>query len=295
MPEPVTQIIMEGEMVREFRTELIKEVRIADFIPHIEYTPPITLGIIPSTCRFIHWDQSDPAKKKVQILAELPPAVRTSTYNRQRIQLSYPWTYFLLDFTTSGDPLEGKNWAHTNTRVYWARQQVTGPKSLIYTALVYNCAPDGSICWGSTYVDAGETLSARVDRLLSTFYRSEFTHPSGSGSPWQSMTGRDTWDKWAEETKKNPAAFLDFPEWNLDGKTKFKHTNPMTSRPVMDIFGTLSDRSIPVQVEGRIPDLIVPMTFGRAEEWIAELKDEDVTRLETAIANRRADAANGNG
>lgn len=297
MPDPVTQIVMEGDMVRELRVELVKEVRLTDFMPHIEHRPPVTLGVLPASTRFVYWDETDPKNKHVQLLAELAPGIRTSKMRDNiRHQLSYPWTYFLFDFNTSGDPMEGKNWAHTNTRVFWARENVTGPKSLLYTALVWNCDTNGQICWGSTYSDAAMSLSQRVETLIIDFYRTQFAHTSGAGSPWQSETGHDTWNRWIAETKKNPAAFRNFPEWNLDGKTQ--KNNPMKSYTLKDLFGTITDRSKPIEVEGRIPDLIIPMTFGRAEEWLANLSDSDVLKLETSIANyriERAAPAAGNG
>ena len=183
--------------------------------------------------------------------------------------------------------MEGRNWVHVNTRMYWSRENITNLDQELMTAMVPNVAASGNICWGTTSTHQNLSLAQRIDQTIDEFYRTTFTHGSGAGSPWMSETGRDTWARWEEESKKDPAAFLSFPEWD---HAKGKKVPGLTYTTVRKIMGTLSDRSAPIEVIGRIPEIITPMTFGRTEEWLMKLAPEERERIEVGLANIRADS-----
>ena len=273
-------IQFEGEIVRHIRTEVVKETTLADYLPQLEHRPPVTIGLLPKTAIFIHWDESDPKKKKVQLFAEVSAGMKTCDYNGKKYALSMPWTYFLFDFETSGDPMQGANWTQKNVRVYWSREAITQLDQEMATALIPNVDTHGQICWGSTGVDTGLSLGMRVDRIVEEFYRTQFTHSNGAGSPYQTETAADDWSKWVKESAVDPAAFLKFPEWD-----KKKKGNPMKFFKLRDILGTLGDRSRPIEVDGRIPEMVSPMTFGRADEWIAGLYPAERSRLLDSLIN----------
>ncbi len=283
-------IVMEGDMVRVLEQRVVREVRLQDLMPHIEHRPPVTLGLLPKTAIFAHWDESNPKKKTAQIFAERVAGMHQCSYNQRKYNISIPWTYFLFDFETSGDPMEGRNWMHTNTRLYWAKEQVTKITDPLMTALVPNVDNRGQICWGSTGVDGTLPLGIRVDRTVEEFYRTEFTHSNGAGSPWQSETGQDDWKMWEAKSKLNPAAFLEIPEWDPKNKLKGGYANPVAYTTVAKVLGTLGDRSAPIQVGGRVPEMISPMTFGRAEEWLRKLSNLERTQIVTGMRNLAIEA-----
>jgi hypothetical protein len=277
-------IKIQRDLVQVIREEVVKETQLADFLPHIEFRPAITMGLLPKTAIFVHWDESDPKNKRAQMLAELSPAVRTCTYISKRYQISIPWTYFLFDWKTAGDPMNGASWTNDGVRVYWSKTQITKITDELATALVPNCDSLGRICFGNTYVDAALPLGVRVDRTVDDFYRTIFMHTNGAGSPWQSETRSDTWIRWAQETKKNPAAFLDFPEWS-----KTLRNNPMKFHTVQSILGTEWENKKPIMVEGMIPDIPSVMTFLRAEEWLDSVSPQNRHKLLIALQNKMAE------
>jgi hypothetical protein len=284
------RIIIEGSLVRTEHYEPGVEARLVDLLPHIEARPPITVGLLPKSAVMFHWDESNAKNKRVQFLCEMTPGVKTSNYNNRALAISLPWTYFLFDFTTSGNPLDGHTlWTHTNSRVYWAREQVTSLQSEIGTALVPNCDTAGAICYGTTAVDANLPLGVRVDRLVDEFYRSQFTHDSGTGSPWSSETGEVSWDRWVKETALDRQAWTKFPEWETGGRARGRGGYTIEKRTVGTVLGSQHDRFQPIQLTGTIPDLIEPMTFGRAEEWLNGLTPESRERLEVAMNNLKGD------
>lgn len=286
MPE---QIIIEGDLVRVITTETVSEARLQDLLPHIESRPPITVGLLPKSAVIFYWDESNPKAKRAAFLCEMTPGVRSANYNGKLYPVSLPWTYFLFDFETAGNPTDGHTlWTHTNSRVYWAQEQVRSMDSEVGMALVPNCDTTGGICYGSTAVDANLPLGVRVDRLVDEFYRSQFTHDSGTGSPWSSETSSASWDRWVKETALDAQAWTKFPEWD-----RKRGGYAINKRPLRQVLTERHNRFEPIQLTGTIPPLIEPMTFGRVEEWLQGVREEDITKLEVAINNRKADAAEG--
>lgn len=261
------QIIqIEGELVRILDTNIIREARLDEVMPHLEHRPPLAIGPIPKTAKFMYWDESNARARRAQFLCELPPARRTVPYNNNPSVISIPWTYFLFDFRTAGPPSEGNTvWEHTNSRIFWARQEVVNYDSQLRTALVPNCDGMGGICYGGTGVPAGLPLNVRVDRLVAEFYATNFTHDSGAGAPWQSQTGSHSWARWIRESENDPEAWNRFPEWENNGRVG---RGGMATYTVRQAMGSVHDRTQPIQLIGAIPAMTTPFTFGRAEEWL---------------------------
>lgn len=280
----MAQIIqIEGDLVRYLETNLIREARLEDVLPHIETKKPVTIGMLPKSALFAYWDESNPMDRRVQLLCEQSPGVRTAIWNGRKFVLSIPWTYYLFDFRVKGNPDEKHPWVMYNSRVFWAKEQITGMESELRTALVPNCDETGGICWGSTGIQGNLPLGVRVDRTINDFYQSVFTHSNGAGSPYQSETGKDNWAKWDRESRKDPSAFMKFPEWDKD------KSGLMRRMTVADVLGTYHDRTAPIQVESAIPEMVTPMTFGRSEEWLNGITAVDRHRLFVALTNMKAD------
>jgi hypothetical protein len=292
----VPQILeVEGELVRLVQKDIIEEGRLQDMLPFLENRPPITIGILPKSAIIVHWDESNAKQKRAQFLCELAPGLRSARYNERRYQISIPWTYFLFDYTTASHPTDDQiAWQRTNNRIFWAKEPVKNFDSMLGTALVPNCDQFGGICYGDTGVDARLPIGVQMDRLVHEFYSTTFTHDSGTGSPWQSETNNDNWARWDRESRANPNAWQTMPEWETDeavgtGRRRPARARFITYKTVREILGTLHDRTQPIQVEGMIPEMVMPFTFGRAEEWLGSLTAVDRHRLLTALTNMQAD------
>jgi len=277
------RVIIEGDLVRTEHYEYGSEVRLEDLLPQIEHRPPVFMGIIPKTTHFLYWDESNPQDKRALILSELAPGVRRCRYDRRAYTLSIPWTYFLYQFRTGNDPLRPGAWAASDNRVFWAREQITSLDSQIGRALVPNCNAQGSICYGNTGVPVNLPLAARVDRLTHEFYATTFMHDSGAGSPWGSETGSTSWARWHEESRNDPVAWQRFPEWGLpDGR---RGTAAIPLRTVRELLteAITAERPTTIEVNDHIPDMVMPATFGMAEQWARGLDPTQRHRLRRAL------------
>lgn len=287
-----TEIHMSGQTARIMETTLLREVPIEDLLAELENRPPIVIGPLPHTAVMFRFDESNPDHKRATFLCEQPAQMRSLRYANRRYDLSVPWTYFVYDYETRGNPsLHDTAWQVINIRVFWAREQVRDSKSELARALVPNCDHLGGICYGGTLAPTSLPLGQRLDRMTMEFYRSTFTHDSGTGSPWQSETGSNTWTEWAKQSKDDPNAWKRFPEWDSKkatlGHGKIDYT---TVSEAMGKFVEL-DLSKPIEVVGAIPERPYPATFGRLEEY---LRGEDWTpetrhRLLVALQNMGAD------
>ena len=277
-----TQIIIEGDMVRTIEVTEVSQVRLEDLLPKIETRPPIFVGALPKSAKFIHWDESNAQTKRVSILAELEPGRRSCRYETRRYDLSIPWTYFRFDFQS---PNNGRNdqWQAVDNRVFWAQEEATSLDSMIGRALVPNCDTGGTICYGTTAVPATLNLGPRVDRLVHSFYATTFTHDSGTGSPWSTETRSTAWNRWALESREDPHAWRRFPEWAMNGGNRgAMGIGPLQS--IKDILGDKTPRPTFINIEDAIPPMTIPFTVGRAVEWFQnEFNPDQRLRMRAAM------------
>lgn len=287
MPE-IIQI--EGDLVKVLQTELVREAKLVDLLPHIENRPPITIGPLPKSAIYVHWDESNAKNKRVQLICEQTPGLKNPRYNDRRYVISVPWTYWVIDMVTAGNPHDTTvPWQMENSRIFWAREQVVNLDSMIATAMVPNCDARGGICYGSTGVPASLPLGVRIDRLISEFWQTTFTHDSGTGSPWQSETRSTSWARWDRESRADPNAWMKFPEWENTVEPNRAGQGRIAQFTLRSILGSTHDRTRPVQLEGTIPDMVFPFTFGRAEEYARTWTPVDRHRMLVALQNLQAD------
>lgn len=279
------RVIIDGDLVRTEEYTQLGEVRLEDLLPHIEHRPPIFIGIMPKTAHFMYWDESNPQEKKVYILSELPPQLRTCRYGARNYTIAVPWTYFLYHFSTAGNPLQNGSWGQYDSRVFWAREQITSLDSQIGRALVPNCSATGSICYGNTGVPANAPLGVRVDRLTNEFYRTTFVHDSGAGSPWGSETGITNWARWHRESANDPMAWQRFPEWGIESDPNNPARSGIPFTTVRELLESAVRHQRPTQIAviDHIPEMVLPATFGRAEQWARGLNPTQRFRLRRAL------------
>lgn len=277
-----TQIIIEGDMVRTVTTETISQVRLEDLLPRIENRPPIFVGALPKTAKFLYYDESNPDRKRMIVLAELEPGRRSCRYNNRRYDLSIPWTYWRYDFQAPNDA-RNDNWQQVNSRVFWAREEAVNLTSPLGKALVPNCGPEGSICYGTTAIPANIPLGPRVDRLVHSFYATTFTHDSGTGSPWGHETRSTSWNRWALESRDDQHAWRRFPEWEMNDRDQGDPAiGPMTT--VQAVLADVTPRPTFTNIEDAIPPMDIPFTIGRAAEWFgASFTPDQRLRMRTAM------------
>jgi len=280
----MTQFIeIEGEMVRVVERSIVSTARLADVMPRIENRPPISM-FHPRSAIWTYWNEQDPTNKYVKFLCELPPALRSITKSGRRYRLAMPWTYFIFGFRTSEDGSRGEHWAMEEDRVFHTNQKVTSLDSRLWTAFLPNVYTDGRICFGSTGADVAVPLSDRVDTLVNGWYLSNFNNDVHANRPHPLPFNARLplgWRAWVDATTRlGASAWTTFPEWSeplIGGSAQ--------SYLVRDLLADNIDRMAPLTFTDAIPELQIPATFGRTEEWIRTLDPVQIRRLFVAINN----------
>lgn len=281
-----TILEIQGGLLRTVTREVINEIALADAMPFMENRVPVMLPLLPENpVRAGFYDESDPARKRMELMISLPPHVRTLDFDQPLAEiaprLSFPYTLFYFAMTTGAENPRGQDWSLVNQLVYFADKRINNLDQWIVPALLPNVYEDGSICYGNTGVDAVQPLSDRLDELVNSWYLTRFTnhHVREYEWPWH----KKTYKRWAEETERDAACWKNFPEWDRANAT-VQHTQ------IRDVFTKDMARDVPIVLPDGIPPLNFTPTFGRAEEWVKDLDDNNKrVRLLVALQNQQAE------
>lgn len=280
---------IEGDIARIVRRDIVRQVRLADLLPNIERRPPITLPILPTRTRVVHWDPSNIDNQMLHIITELEPSVRTITIQDDRglqrgaHRIAVPYTVFHFSLNTT-DP-NSNVWSFTDYQCFFSPKPIGTLDDTVIPALLPNVFEDGRICFGNTGTAGNQPLAARIDEVMNNWYLSNFNnigHVRGHYLPWNSRT----FDKWVDETANNPRCWTTFPEWNPDSP----EGQYQTHMSIKDILAqTRLTRTDEIRVAGAIPALNIAPTFGMSEQWLQALTPTQRTRLLRAMQNLAAE------
>lgn len=252
-----TYLEIQNDRVRKIQRTVIEDVPLSALYPHLETRVPVFLPTLPRSAVAVNWDETNVQRKTFQVLCELPPAVRNIIKVNRRYRLAFPWTYFLFTVVGSSDSQDARGWEITENRVFHARNRYVNIDSEVITARTPNVYRDGRICFGSTGVDAFQPLADRLDQLVNEWYETRFNNDLNQY--FQIPNGDTTLRNWVAASATNPGCWMDWSDWETAEKWRVRDL--MTQ--------VLPDRrDIVLEVQDRIPDMQMPFTLGRAEEWI---------------------------
>lgn len=280
----MTQIIeIEGDLVRVVERNVRSQANLADVLPHIETRIPISMPIMPrNRTPIVRFDPRDPTNMRLDMFMELPPGVRTIQVNRhEQVRIALPWTVFYFRITANDGNPQTQNWAFNEWACFHSKDQLVSLDQKLIPAMLPNVFGDGRICYGTTAVDANQPLHDRLDELVNSWYISNFNnigHVRGSYMPWGSAGGDYT--KWVDETNRSASCWRTWPEWD---ETTPEGANQQHLTP-LEIIDVEMERTTPIRLEGAIPDLPLALTFGRADEWLRGLTNNQRLRLHNALA-----------
>lgn len=274
MATAAEQIIeIQGNLVRRFERKVIAVTDLRDIIPFMENRVPVTLPILPRhPVRSAYWDESTAPNKTLQMLIEVPPAIRTLDYateSGRAARVAMPWTIFNVVTTTNAENPRGENWDLYDIHIYWAKEQIANLDQKVITALVPNVYDDGSICFGDTGTNPYQPLADRIDQIINDFYLTSFNNDLELRWPWGDL------ERWIDESENNRHCWKDFPEWDFEAG--------YVGYPLSDIFTRNLDRSAPRTLGNDIPPLTFLPTFGRTREWLDGLTNAQRLRLRAEI------------
>lgn len=289
---PETYIEIVGGMIRTMTRDVISEAPLDAALPFMENRVPVITPLLPvNPVRAMIYDESDPTKKRLELLVQSDPITRVLDYDQAdpliEARVALPYTAWYFNLTTTADKPRGQDWAMSleNIRVYWSQERITDLNQWVIPAVLPNVYIDGKICFWQTAVRADQPLSDRIDQIINDFYLTRFTnhHVRTREWPW----ARKTYKRWARETIANPLCWKDFPEWdrqNIDPLANTQHYQ------LKSLFTTPMPRDVPIVLADGIPPLQFTPTFGRAEEWARDNLDATQRfRLKVALANLEAE------
>lgn len=260
---------------------VIRQGRLEDIAPHLEVGNNFSLPTVPRTAVFASLNIED-GTQTLAFLSEIPPG-RKNLVKRQRdgrffrYRLAMPWTYMW----TTWQSRNGRNWSSMEYRIFHALNRYSGPNDEMIAALLPNVYANGNICWGATGADANQSIGDRVDDLTNNWYLTRFnTDLDGEhGLPW----GEPNYGRWVRESRENIDCWRSWPEWER--------------APKYTVNGLLNGEGFQSRLErqtvqGAIPEIPAPLTFGRADETMAALTPEQQAILFLALQNNGITADN---
>lgn len=280
----MTQIIeIEGDLVRVVDRSIVTQAPLSEVMPLIERKIPVR-SLVPRSAIWVTLDQNGTSHRQ-GFLCEIPPGIKVITKSGRKFRLAMPWTYMWLVMETAGDTTNPLNWSLTDYRCYHTNQQVVDLQSRLWTAFLPNVYEDARICFGSTGADAAQPVHTRIDSIVNTWYISQFNNDVHGGRnhplPFNASLPNG-WREWVLQTREWGAmAWTKFPEWAITN-----NDNGVTSFTVSEVInsGHLG-RMAPITVVDAIPELPMPATFGRSEEWLRGLTRLQRSRLHRALQN----------
>ncbi len=278
MAEPYIEIV--GQHVRTYDRTLTGEYKLEDITKFIETYKRVTSPVLPDRTVLFDFNPENPREQRIAVAVQMDAQVRTLRFggrglDKDTVKLSLPYTIFIVTAET-GDP-DG-DWSIENKLIFWSNKPITSYKDRLIPALTPNVYEDGTVCGGGR-APTTNTLKAQVDKFVNEWYMIDFSevgHNRRNAMPW---LGHQDFDKWIEMTETNPRGWVDWPEFD-PGQTN------QTMTTVEKAMGIVVDRDKPWHLEDGIKDLTFNPTFGKAEEWVAELTDTQVTRLKAALDMR---------
>lgn len=275
----MSYIKIENELVTVINESVERSVRLEDWLPLIEKRSPVLLPVLPQSTRAIWWDPTDIASQKLMLMMEQQPqTIRLNMQGHTKV-LSIPWTRFVFYASTPG-PTRPLSWRLEDYRIFWSKNRYQDPSAHdMIKALLPNVYGDGRICFGSTGARADQSLADRLDQTVNEFYISAFNHDLGIDYPnrWRGFA------PWIRMTERNPNAWMDWPDWESGRFGEFSW-NTLNE----GYFRNTTSRLDEVIATNGIPPLQTGATFGRVEEWIAGLNNNQRARLYAVSSELRA-------
>lgn len=286
MPELIE---IEGNVASIITKSVVRQVPLDELIKGLERVPPITLPSIARTQIFSHYiEDAEIGETRTLILCELPPAIRSITKENRRhnprgmrrYRLAIPWTYFWFWASTSdSSPATTTRWSVGEGRVFFAKEQYQDINSPMIPAFLPNLDRAGGICWGTTAVPAHTPLSTQIDGRVNNWYLTNFNDDLDNTHSYP--YGENSFRRWVEESRNDARCW---EHW-----TEFNEAARITS--VQKLLTEHAQVPASVRFEGMafIPEIEMPATFGRWDEWWSRLSSTERARALRSAQNVQED------
>lgn len=279
------QIIIEGNIARRVRMEVLNETPLDNLAEHLTTRLATTLPVLPQNpARYIHFDPEErtgivlietrPRRHMIQVRHQddrFPAdAARRDEDGLSRFNVQLPYQYFAYTFrfNTRADALA--NFTIGSAFLFWAKDPIRTDEDLLYVARCPNVDNAGSICWGSTHSDSS-SLSARLDDQVNNFFTTIFNEDLGHMTPFG--TSLLAW----EENSEDALGWRDWDYWTNARTVPVKEVQEYIGLAPPTNIAELSPSFID------IPALPQNFTVARAQEWLSNLDPGAHRRILAAL------------
>lgn len=286
MPEIIE---IEGDVARLVSKSITKQVPLDKLLELVEKVTPTTVPTIAKSQVFGHYvEKPRDGIRQMFVLCELQPGTRSITkYLKRRsprqmvrYRLSMPYTFFWFYGQAPLNSSPNVDWSITSTRIFYSKEEYKDMNSKFIVAPLPNLSSAGEVCWGSTGAGFNQSLAKQLDERVNNWYVSEFNDDLDSGIRYP--YGEPNMKRWVEESAADPMSWRNWPEFN-DPDRQYKIEDLMRDYAV----------ELPTVERFRgnefIPEITLPMTFGRWEEFWLSIPAEQRRFGLRALENLRED------
>ena len=261
MVTPGEHVEIHGGIAYHVDTRIIRQVPLAQLHSQLAVPQEWTLPTLPRGTRLVH---VDPPRNTIDLVVEEEFAIRTfnTTGMRQPLRLMIPNAIYVFSAERHGTDTQ---WHIGSVYAFWAKERITGWEHPVIDMMLPNVYEGGRICFGTTGSTGGRQMYERVDETVNNFFHTDFNRDLG----WRKPSHYRSYAQWARDSRDNPMAWLDWPDWTR-ARPLNQWINPALTAPVTTL-------------EGEIPTATPGWTFGRAAEWFETLRPTDRMRLVNGI------------
>jgi hypothetical protein len=282
------QIIIEGDVVRRVRTDILDETLLANLAGHLTTRLATTLPILPQNpTRYISFDpeagtglillETRPRRHIIQVRHNTDrfpeDAARRDDDGLSRFNVQLPYQYFAYSFEFHEQAGALARFTVGHAFLFWAKDPIREPTDTLYLAHCPNVDVSGSICWGSTRSDAS-SLSAKLDDQVNNFFTTQFNEDLGHTTPFG--TSMTLWE--ANSSDDDPLAWRNWDYWD---EARAVPVNEVAAHMRLAPPTNIADLN-PAFI--RLPELPTNFTVARAQEWLNSLEPAARRRLLAAVA-----------
>jgi hypothetical protein len=265
----VSYLRITGGLVEEVQETVVNRGRLTELLPHMQRPTDLNM-LLPRSAIAVHTGVQD-NYDTIFFICEQPFGIKHIRKMDRRFHLAMPWTYFIYSFLRPVGSTTDE-WQISTRRVFHSPRQINSLDDDLWVAFLPNVNDMGDICFGNTGANARQPLHRRVDSLVNDWYLTEFNNDllSGRTHPFpywdQHRAINPCLRQWVEDTREHGAsAFTRWPEWTQNMPIRRSVNEWMSTADVAP------NQIVNINVTDALPTFVMPMTYGRMEQFFQEM------------------------
>lgn len=275
------EYIIRGNTI-ERREIMASEVALlSEVLPLLTTYSPLELSPLPKGLVYIITEPPTAGQAiRVRLLVERPPGLQRILYKHGparstvqaeswRISIPYQFFYFTLEGSQMMTPTATNIiWSPRQWGLFWSKEPFRDLQQPVTNARMPNCWENGNICFGSTSVQANQSMGHFVDEAINTFWTSEFNHDLDYPWPYRTM------QRWQDASEANPDVWQEWGFWPTERMTleeRLRRAHPDGQAWRMPVPSSVD--AVPIPAIETLP------SFHNVEEWAAGMTNAQRERI----------------